>query len=183
MSFQSFPKVVTRKPHGWSFSMKAEMCQALIDFPLFSVLKLSQILIVFAPMEVMRAVNSAYLESFQIASWQFYKLILLRTQFQCSYSTLMQVQATKDLALTQATLLWLCSTHGEKNQFSGLEIILFQSFPRWVSVHAPQSSCTWSGNSGDEWYYDKKRRSENIKMTFSLLLHLKHLIHSCHLDT
>lgn len=48
--------------------MKAEMCQALIDFPLFSVLKLSQILIVFAPMEVMRAVNSAYLESFQIAS-------------------------------------------------------------------------------------------------------------------
>lgn len=48
--------------------MKARMCQALFDPPLFSVLKLSQILISFAPLEIMRAVNSEHLDSFQIAS-------------------------------------------------------------------------------------------------------------------
>lgn len=48
--------------------MKVEMCQAPFDPSQFSVLKLTQILISFAPLEIMRAVNSEYLESFQIVS-------------------------------------------------------------------------------------------------------------------
>ena len=64
---QNFPKTRKSKPHSQSFSTKLEICQALFDPPLFSVLKLSHI-ISFESLEFMTTVNSEYLENFQIVS-------------------------------------------------------------------------------------------------------------------
>lgn len=50
--FQSFPRTRNRKPHSHSFSIKAEMCQAPFDPPLFSTIKSSKVLISFGPLEI-----------------------------------------------------------------------------------------------------------------------------------
>lgn len=42
---------------------------------------------------------------------------------------LTQIQETQDSALVKEILLWLCSTHGQKSLFSGLEIFFSKASP------------------------------------------------------
>lgn len=71
------------------------------------------------------------------------------------------------MALVKEILLWLCSTHGQKNLFSGLEIFFSKASPGGLrcthpNLVAPEmASVEMNG---------VMRRGENINVTFSLFI-------------
>lgn len=104
----------------------------------------------------------------------FWKSIIA-AQCHCDSSTLTQVQISQDLALTKDGLLWLCSTYEEKNFFSDMEILISKRFPYEFQCTHPNLVVPEVGLLEMNGI---KRSSENIKMMFYLLLHLKLLMHS-----
>lgn len=104
-----------------------------------------------------------------------WKSIILAVQCHCNSSMLTQVQISQDLALTKEGLSWLSSIYEERNFFSDMEIFVSKRSPCGLQCTHPNLVAPEVGLLEMNGV---KRSSENINMTFYLLLLLKHLMHS-----